>query len=144
MTNWQADCHNLEAMNEKLRTLKASLERREQLQDAKQCMGCMHEGVLVTSMDGAIVETTPAAEHILEIPSLGPNKRNIHEFCVVAEIYDDMRNLASRDTCSLNRSLLVLTGTGKKKLLNMSIQYADDREGGRLIHVFQDCSDLRT
>src|SRR5437773_4141202 len=55
-----------------------------------------------------------------------------------------MRSLASRDTRSLDRSLLVLTGTGKKKLLNISIQYMDDVEGGRLVHVFQECADLRT
>jgi signal transduction histidine kinase len=104
----------------------------------------MHEGVLVTLMDGTIVEMTPAAEHILELPSVGAKKRNIHEFCVVGDIYDEMRTLASRDIRSLNRSLLVLTGTGKKKLLNISIQHTNDVEGGRLVHVFQDCSDLRT
>jgi len=131
-------------MDEKLQYFKGNLERREQLQDAKQCMGCMHEGVLVTLMDGTVVEMTPAAEHILELPSVGANKRNIHEFCVVQDIYDDMRSLAARDTRSLNRSLLVLTGTGKKKLLNISIQHTADVDGGRLVHVFQDCSDLRT
>lgn len=124
--------------------LQGTLERREQLQDAKQCMGCTHEGVLVTLADGTIVEMTPAAEHILETPSVGANKKNIHEFCVARDTYDDMRNLACRDTRSLNRSLLVLTGTGKKKLLNISIQHTDDVDGGRLVHVFQDCSDLRT
>ena len=129
-------------MDEELQ--KLDLERREQLQDAKQCMGCMHEGVLVSLMDGTIVEMTPAAEHIFELPSVGATKRNIHEFCVVEEIYDEMRSVAIRDARSLNRSLLVLTGTGKKKLLNMSIQHTKDAEGGRLVHVFQDCSDLRS
>jgi signal transduction histidine kinase len=131
-------------MNAKLQNLTENLQRRERLQDAKQCMGCMHEGVLVTLMDGTIVEMTPAAEHIFEIPSVGARKRNIHEFCVVQDIYDDMRSASARDGRSMNRSLLVLTGTGKKKLLNMSIQHTDDAEGARLVHVFQDCSDLRT
>src|ERR1044071_8951253 len=106
-------------MDDKLHNVAAELQWRERLQEAKQCMGCMHEGVLVTLMDGTILEMTPAAEHILEIPSLGTARKNIHEFCVVRDIYDDMRSLASRDTRSLNRSLLVLTGTGKKKLLNI-------------------------
>ena len=131
-------------MDDKLQSLTENLQRREQLQDAKQCMGCRHEGVLVTLMDGTIVEMTPAAEHIFEIPSVGANKRNIHEFCVVGDIYDDMQTAGTREGRSLNRSLLVLTGTGKKKLLNMSIQHTDDDDGGRLGHVFQDCSDLRT
>jgi signal transduction histidine kinase len=131
-------------MDEKLQTLASSLQWRERLQEAKQCMGCMHEGVLVTLLDGTIVEMTPAAEHIFEIPTVGANKRNIHEFCVVQDIYDDMRNTGARDGRSLNRSLLMVTGTGKKKLLNMSIQHTDDGEGARLVHVFQDCSDLRT
>ena len=131
-------------MNQKLEALAADLHRREQLQEAKQCMGCMHEGVLITLMDGTIVEMTPAAEHIFELPSVGDNKRNIHELCVVQEIYDDMRSVGTREGRSLNRSLLVLTGTGKKKLLNMSIQHTDDADGERLVHVFQDCSDLRT
>jgi signal transduction histidine kinase len=131
-------------MTEKLQNLSENLQRREQLQDAKQCMGCMHEGVLVTLMDGTIVEMTPAAEHIFEIPSVGTTKKNIHEFCVVRDIYDDMRSVGAHEGRSLNRSLLVLTGTGKKKLLNMSIQRTNDPEGSRLVHVFQDCSDLRT
>jgi len=131
-------------MDQKLDLLAASLRRREELQEAKQCMGCMHEGVLVTLMDGTIVEMTPAAEHIFELPSVGAAKRNIHEFCVVQEIYDDMRNMGTRDGRSMNRSLLVLTGTGKKKLLNISIQQTQDVDGPRLVHVFQDCSDLRT
>jgi signal transduction histidine kinase len=95
-------------------------------------------------MDGTITEMTPAAEHILEVPSIETQRKNIHEFCVVGDIYDDMRNSAARDTQALNRSLLVLTGTGKKKLLNMSIQHRVGRGGEYFIHVFQDCSDLRT
>ncbi len=43
---------------------------REQIMDARQCMGCIHEGLIVTSTDGTIVETSPAAERILEAPSL--------------------------------------------------------------------------
>ena len=31
-------------------------------------MGCMHEGLIITSPDGTIVETSPAAERILEAP----------------------------------------------------------------------------
>jgi hypothetical protein len=44
--------------------MKKDLEQREALWEAKQCLGCAHEGVLVTAVDGTIVETTPAAEHI--------------------------------------------------------------------------------
>jgi signal transduction histidine kinase len=44
----------------------------------------------------------------------------------------------------MNRSLLVVTGTGRKKLLNMSIQRVGRDEEVRFVHVFQDCTDLRT
>ena len=37
----------------------------QQVMDAKQCLGCMHEGLIVTSPDGMIIETSPAAERIL-------------------------------------------------------------------------------
>jgi signal transduction histidine kinase len=40
--------------------------------------------------------------------------------------------------------VLVMTGTGKKKLLNMSIQRVGKDGAARLVHVFQDCTDLRT
>jgi PAS domain-containing protein len=39
---------------------------QEQILTAKQCMGCMHEGFIVTSPDGTITEISPAAERILE------------------------------------------------------------------------------
>ncbi len=35
------------------------------IDNAKQCLGCMHEGLIVTSPNGTILETSPAAERIL-------------------------------------------------------------------------------
>src|SRR5215510_13907687 len=94
----------------------------ELMLEAKQCLGCIHEGVVVTEQGGIILDTSQAAEHILEIPPLGLKSRNIHEFCGTGEIYDDLCDQASREGRALNRSLLVSTGTGKKKLVNMSLQ----------------------
>jgi signal transduction histidine kinase len=120
------------------------MQEREKLLEAKQCLGCMHEGMLVTGLDGTIIETTPAAERILETPSVGLKGQKIEQFCCNRDMYEDIRNQAAHETRAINRSLLVSAGAGKRKLVNMSMQRFGDGEKGRLIHVFQDCADLRT
>jgi signal transduction histidine kinase len=112
--------------------------------DVKQCLGCAHEGVIVTRLDGTIIETSSPAEHILEIPSLSAKNRNINEFCEASDVYADLCAQASHEGRALNRSILVSTGTGKQKLLNMSVERFDQGADSRLVHVFQDCADLRT
>src|SRR5215510_8971285 len=102
-------------MDEKQHQLIKELEMREALLAAKQCLGCMHEGVLVTTLDGTIVETTPAAEHILETPSLVMKGRNIHDYCLPGNVYDDMLQQVTNDARALNRSLVVTSGTGMRK-----------------------------
>jgi signal transduction histidine kinase len=114
------------------------------LLEAKHCLGCIHEGVVVTDQDGLIVDTSQAAEHILESPALGLKSRNIHEFCEARELYDDLCNQAAREGRALNRSILVSTANGNKKMVNMSLQYVEQDGTRRLVHVFQDCADLRT
>jgi signal transduction histidine kinase len=117
---------------------------RQQIMDARQCMGCMHEGLIVTSTDGTIVETSPAAERILEAPSLSLKGRQVREFCSMQDIYDDLirqTNLAGR---SLNKSIIVLAGDSKRKIVNMSVQRVDGGDEAQFVHVFQDCADLRT
>jgi len=112
--------------------------------DAKQCMGCMHEGFIVTSADGTIVETCPAAERILEAPSLSLKGKQVRDFCSLQDIYDDLirqTNVAGR---SLNKSVIVLAADSKRKIVNMSVQRVDDGDETQFVHVFQDCADLRT
>jgi signal transduction histidine kinase len=131
-------------MGNDLKTREKEIQQKELMLEAKQCLGCLHEGVVVTERDGVILETSPAAEHILEIPSLGLKDRNIHEFCTAREVYEDLCVQAAKDGRALNRSLFVATGTGKRKLVNMSIQSVVRDGQQRLVHVFQDCADLRT
>ena len=131
-------------MGKDLKAREKQIQLNALMLEAKQCLGCLHEGVVVTGRDGSILETSPAAEHILETPSLGLKSRNIHEFCTARDAYEDLCERASKEGRALNRSLLVATGAGKKKLVNMSVQ-AVDRDGqSRFVHVFQDCADLRT
>jgi signal transduction histidine kinase len=120
------------------------IRRAELILDAKQCMGCLHEGVVVTEPSGAIVEASPAAEHILEIPSLSLKSRNIHQFCDATDVYQDLCDRAQREGRALNQSILVATGTGKRKMVNMSVECVDKTGEARFVHVFQDCADLRT
>lgn len=117
---------------------------RERMLDVKQCLGCAHEGILVTELDGTIIETSAPAERILEIPVPDLRSRSIHEFFPTREPYSDLCAQASRDGRALNRSVLVSTGMGRRKLLNMSIERFDRDGALRLVHVFQDCADLRT
>ena len=82
--------------------------------DAKQCMGCMHEGLIVTSSDGVIVETTPAAERILEAPSLSLKGRQVRDLCPARDVYDDLIRQTDSTGRSLNKSVLVLAGDQKR------------------------------
>jgi signal transduction histidine kinase len=117
---------------------------QQQIMDAKQCMGCMHEGLIVTSADGTVVETSPAAERILEAPSLSLKGRQIREFCQVHETYNELIRQTENGARSLNKSVIVLANDSKRKIVNMSVQRVGDGTDTRYIHVFQDCADLRT
>src|SRR4051812_8601014 len=94
----------------------------QQIADAKQCMGCVHEGLIITSADGTIIETSPAAERILEAPSLSLKGRQVRELCPVPGAYDELTRQANVEARSLNRSLIVLAGDSKRKIVNMSVQ----------------------
>jgi signal transduction histidine kinase len=124
--------------------MEKKLAEREEFLSVKQCLGCGHEGMLVTTREGTILETTPAADHILEAPSLELQGRDIHGLCDAPDAYDETLRLADVQTRCLNRSLIVVSGTGKKKMLNLSIQKSETGSGPRFVHVFQDCADLRT
>src|SRR6266513_3908293 len=114
------------------------------IMDAKQCMGCMHEGLIVTSSDGIIVETSPAAERILEAPFMSLKGRQVRELCPISDVYDDLIRQTQSSGRSLNKSVLVIAGDSKRKIANMSVQRVDDGNDARYVHVFQDCADLRT
>src|SRR5215475_12208482 len=99
---------------------------RQQIMDAKQCMGCMHEGLIVTSSDGTIVETSPAAERILEAPSLSLKGRQVRDICAVHDSYDELVRQVDTAGRTLNKSLIVLAGDNKRKIVNMSMQRVTD------------------
>src|SRR5437867_7185533 len=111
---------------------------------AKQCMGCMHEGLIVTSPDGTIIETSSAAERILEAPSTSLKGKQVREICPVQDVYDDLVRQTESSGRTLNKSILVLAGDSKRKIVNMSVQRVDDGTAPRFVHVFQDCADLRS
>ena len=115
-----------------------------QIMDAKQCMGCMHEGLIVTSTDGTIIETSPAAERILEAPSLSLKGRQVRDFCAARDAYDGLIRQANAGGRALNKSVIVVASESKRKIVNMSVQRVGDAATARFVHVFQDCADLRT
>ena len=112
--------------------------------DVKQCLGCAHEGIVVTDQEGKIVEISPPAERILEVASLDLKSGSIHDFCLAGDVYGDLCSQAAREGRALNRSILISTGMGRRKLLNMSVERFGEGVDTRLVHVFQDCADLRT
>jgi PAS domain S-box-containing protein len=114
-----------------------------QITIAKQCMGCMHEGFIVTSTDGTIVETSPAAERILEAPAMSLKGRQVRDICPV-DGYEDLIKQITTSGRVLNKAVIVLAGEGKRKIVNMSVQRVADSQTERFVHVFQDCADLRT
>src|SRR4051812_18621843 len=114
---WHRNCiaHQLiKPMDEKTTATLRILQQREALLDTKQCMGCMHEGMLVTSLDGTILEVAPAAEHILGTPSTALKGALIQTFCAAPEAYWEIGRQAIRDGRVGNRSLLMFAGAGKR------------------------------
>src|ERR1700741_4369174 len=103
------------------------------LVETQQCLGCMHEGMLVTSSDGIILESTAASEKILETPSLNLKGSNIRSFCRSLDVYEEMVNKATAEKRCLNKSLIVEAG-GKRKLVNMSVEKITDGDEVRLVH----------
>src|SRR5436309_26078 len=116
----------------------------QQIIEAKECLGCMHQGLIVTSADGTILETSPAAERILEAPSMSLKGRQVREFYLMADTYEELIRQTDIATRSLNRSVIVLAGEKKRKIVNMSMQRVADGGDVRYVHVFQECADLRT
>jgi signal transduction histidine kinase len=116
----------------------------QQIMDAEQCMGCMHQGLIVTSLDGTILETSPAAESILELPLRSLKGRQFHDFCGVLDAYDEFLRQTDSNGHTLNKPMLVLAGGSKRKIVSMSVQRVGEGQRTRYVHVFQDCADLRT
>src|SRR5689334_21826236 len=114
------------------------------LYSARETLGCAHEGMLVTDSRGRVDETNLAAERILELPSLTLKGSDIRRVCAVHNSDDDILTHVTAEGRSLNKPIILQTGTGKRKLVNMSIQQVDTQEVRRYVHVFQDCADLRT
>src|SRR5213593_2850693 len=98
----------------------------QQIQEAKQCMGCVHEGLIITSADGTILETSPAAEKILEAPSMSLKGRQVREFCPVREAYEELVRQADAAGRTMNKSVIVLAGERKRKIVNVSVQRVGD------------------
>jgi signal transduction histidine kinase len=126
------------------KTVEATVNRKieEQILDAKQRLGCSHEGQVVVDMDGVVLETTPGADRILE--SLSLKGRQIRELCAIPGSYDDFVKSADGDSRVMNRPFILLAANGKRKIVNMSMQRVGEGEGARYVFVFQDCADLRT
>src|SRR5262252_5639429 len=97
-------------------TVEMRKDTETQIMDARQCMGCMHEGFIVTSGDGTIIETSPAAERILEAPSMSLKGRQVREICPVVEAYDDLIRQTGSGGRILNKSVLVCAGDSKRKI----------------------------
>lgn len=138
MTEWQSDCASLlpgNLMDDKI---------NEQVLEAKQCIGCVHEGLIVTSAEGTIVDLSPAAERILEAPSTTLRGIQVRELCHVPGTYDDLIRHTDSEGRNLNKSLIVLTGGHNRKIVNISIQRIGEGLHAQYVHVFQDCADLRT
>src|SRR5207237_343729 len=68
----------------------------------------------------------------------------VRDFCLVHESYDELIRQTTAGGRSLNKSVIVLAGESKRKIVNMSVQLVGDGEAAQYVHVFQDCADLRT
>jgi signal transduction histidine kinase len=122
-------------MNDKLTQL---------IQEAKQCIGCMHEGTVITTADGSIVETSAAAERILEAPFASLKGKKLRDLYLLPDLYDQLLRQSDSEGGTLNKSVIVLSGDARRKIVNMSMRRVAHGSETRYVHVFQDCADLRT
>src|SRR5690242_6042169 len=122
-------------MNDKLTQL---------IQEAKQCIGCMHEGTVITTADGSIVETSAAAERILEAPFASLKGKKLRDLYLLPDLYDQLVRQSDAEGGTLNKSVIVLAGDSRRKIVNMSVRRVEQGSESSYVHVFQDCADLRT
>jgi signal transduction histidine kinase len=105
----------------------------------------MHEGMIVTTSNGEIVETSSAAERILEAPPTSLKGRQLRELYLLPNSYDDLIRQTNSEGGTLNKSVIVLAGdAARRKIVNMSVRRVGDGHQSHYVHVFQDCADLRT
>src|SRR5262245_22414423 len=123
------------AMNDKLNQL---------IQEAKHCIGCMHEGTVVTDADDSILEMSPAAERILEAPFASLKATKLRDLYLQPDLYDQLLRQTDSEGGTLNKSVIVLVGDSRRKIVNMSVRRIEHGQQTRYLHVFQDCADLRT
>src|SRR5438309_9404198 len=91
------------------------------IDNAKQCLGCMHEGLIVTSPNGTILETSPTAERILEAPSTSLKGKQVRESCPVQDVYDDMVRQTDSSVRTLYNSMLCLPAGHERTIVNRSM-----------------------
>jgi len=120
------------------------LKQMEAVRQAVTCLGCAHEGQIITDAAGAVVETNLVTDRILEMPSTTLKGTNIRQLCAIGQSYDEMLRHSAEGGGSLNRPIILESSSGKRKLVNMSIQPVGEGEALQYVHVFQDCADLRT
>jgi signal transduction histidine kinase len=104
----------------------------------------MHEGLIVTTADGVIVENNSAAEQILETPSIKLQGAGFSNFCAVPGALDDLAVTTRSEGRTLNRSFILQVPDGKRKIVSMSAQRVTESDQSDIVYVFQDCADLRT
>ncbi len=108
-------------------------------------MGCVHEGMIVTTSEGAIVEASAAAERIFEVPPASLKGRRLQDLYLLPESYDDLIRQTNSDGETLNKSVIILAGdAAKRKIVNMSVRRVGEDQQSHYVYVFQDCADLRT
>jgi signal transduction histidine kinase len=91
-----------------------------------------------------IVETSPAAERILEVPPASLKGRQLRELYLLPDSYDDLIRQTNSEGGTLNKSVIVLAGDARRKIVNMSVRRVGNGHQSHYVHVFQDCADLRT
>jgi signal transduction histidine kinase len=121
-----------------------SRNHRDAIAQAAECLGCAHQGLIVTDAWGIVIDTNVATDRILEISALSLKGSPIRALCPVPQSYDDMFRHTTDDGRSLNKAIILQASGGKRKLVNMSIERVGEGATARYVHVFQDCADLHT
>ncbi len=131
-------------LKKRMRAIERGTETESALKQASECMSCLHEGMIVVSREGLIVECNPAAEQILGSPAMELKGQSAREFYALPSACDELSGIAEEEGRLQERPALMKGTSGKKKLVHVSMSPVAADGEGRMVQVFRDCADLRS
>ena len=134
----------LSSLKKRMSDAEQTVVSESALKQASACMSCLHEGMLVVTREGQILDCNPAAEKILGSPAMELKGRQAREFYALPSACDDFIGIATAEGRLQERPTLMRATNGNKKLVHVSMSPVDSAGNGDIVQVFRDCADLQS